>query len=497
VRYVRVPKEISSKDIRSEGFCYSPGRFIRFVPPELGVSSHFAPLDKLVVVRDEAVKVAKGGSYRYAEIGDIDVDTGGVVFQQSLGYRLPNQRPQRVRHGDVLISTVRTYRKGIGVVTDPDGQDLVATKAILALSSVTDHAPGVSLPYVFSFLRTDFFVEQVWSLLHRGVYPRMDRGALRRILIPIATDPRVCKYVAVLSEAIAEKELAIRTRHKTILQSIDAELGQSCQGAEFVYSHPTLAEVSATMRLDTGLYCRGFRAFKHRVDSYRHGATTLSKMGVRSRRGPNLAVSVIGRSLYSEDYKAGWYELIRPVNISEYGTLARREWLGNRHNLSTVTRGDLILGCEGYEKGRSIVLIDEPERMTTNFHGTAISWPGADLHQVVWLRCYFAFLRDQGVIDWVGVGGSGGHMSPEYFDYLPIPCFPDDVQESIARLYHSPASDEGQPPGLTAFVEYHRARNAGLGIWQLAGELKALQAALSIVQESIIRGESVVVPLTG
>ena len=140
-------------------------------------------MDKLVVVRDESVKVAKGGRYRYAEIGNINVETGGVVFEPNLGFRLPTQRPQSVRNGDVLISTVRTYRKGIGVVTDADGQDLVASKAILTLGGVTNYAPGLSLPYLFSFLRTDFFVEQVWSLLHRGVYPRMDRGAFGRVLI--------------------------------------------------------------------------------------------------------------------------------------------------------------------------------------------------------------------------------------------------------------------------------------------------------------------------
>ena len=102
-------------------------------------------------------------------------------------------------------------------------------------------------------------------------------------------------------------------------------------------------------------------------------------MGVKSRRGQNLAVSIIGRSLYSEEYKPGWYELVRPVNISEYGTLVRQEWLGTRRKLPTVNRGDLILGCEGFEKGRSIVLIDEPEPTITNFHGTVVYWPGADI----------------------------------------------------------------------------------------------------------------------
>jgi type I restriction enzyme S subunit len=140
-------------------------------------------------------------------------------------------------------------------------------------------------------------------------------------------------------------------------------------------------------------------------------------------------------------------------------------------------------------------LIDEPTRTTTNFHGTAIYWPGADITQIVWLRCYFAFMRDQGVIDWVGVGGSGGHMSPEYFDFLPIPRFSDDVKQCIAKLYHSPTSDAAQPTCLSDFVSHHRARNNTLGIWELDSDMKALQVELATVQEFIIQGKTIKVSL--
>jgi hypothetical protein len=187
---------------------------VRFLAGNNKGGSNFVPLDKLVIVRDESIKAIKNKCYRYAEIGDIDVDTGGVIFRSTRGFELPTQRPQRVKKGDVLISTVRTYRKGIGLVTDLDGDELVATKAILTLSGVTDFAPDLSLPYIFSFLRTDFFVEQVWSLLHRGVYPRMDTAALERILIPVASDRRVRKYVSALAR---------RSQRKNVRYGIDIQ----------------------------------------------------------------------------------------------------------------------------------------------------------------------------------------------------------------------------------------------------------------------------------
>lgn len=490
MRYVRAPSELHCAEIRAEGFCFSPGRYVRFIPPTHSDTLRFAPLGKLVVMRNEVVRVHADEPYRYAEIGDIDVSTGGVEFRPMKGYQLPTKRPSRAKLGDVLISTVRTYRKGIGLVADA-AEDLVTTGAVLNLCATTDFAPGISLPYVYGFLRSDFFVEQVWSLLNRGVYPRMDVGALDKISIPIADDQNTRDYVSALVLAISDKAGHIRSRSREILRQIDSELSTNQVAGPFRFEHPTLGDVRAIRRFDTGLYCQGFRTFRHRVDGYRYGSTTLSALGIRSRRGPNLAVSVIGRSLYSATAKLGWYQLIRPVNITEHGTLGSLEWLGSPKKLAIVNAGDLILGCEGFEKGRSLVLINAPTRCTTNFHGTVLSWPGAELWEMVFLRCFLAYLRQEGVIDWVGVGGSGGHMSPEYFDYLPIPCVPDGVRRQIASLYHNPSPPPPRRLTLENFVGWHREWNAALGVWELDRELKVLQQKLAEVQDAIIAGEPV------
>ena len=203
---------------------------------------------------------------------------------------------------------------------------------------------------------------------------------------------------------------------------------------------------------------------------------------------------MIGKSLYSESYKAGWYELIRPVNISEYGTLNSREWLGSSKELAIVKQGDLILGCEGFEKGRSLVLVDAPTRCTTNFHGTVLYWPSAEIWQTIFVRCFLAFLREHSVIDWVGVGGSGGHMSPEYFDYIPFPKFPESIRKQIAELYHHDAMPPTRKQTLDNFVAWHREWNKTLGIWELDREMKQLQKTLSDVQEQVIEGKSVALP---
>jgi len=94
----------------------------------------------------------------------------------------------------------------------------------------------------------------------------------------------------------------------------------------------------------------------------------------------------------------------------------------------------------------------------------------------------------------MAVGGSGGHFSPDYFEFVLIPRFPEPRQHQIARLYHNPAPRPAREATLTNFVTWHREWNEGLGIWELDRELKALQRTLACRQEEIIEGRSVKLP---
>lgn len=322
MKYVHVPTTLLSNEVRREGCCFSPSKYLRFIPPD---RSNYVTLDKLVELREKKINTKKGETYHYAEIGDIDIYTGGISFNTMMGYQLPGERLAEAKKGDVLISTVRTDRGGIGQVW-LDRPNMVTTNAILNIQGVTDHVPNLTLDYIFTFLRSGFFTEQVWSMINRGMYPRMDKGALDKIQIPIPNDSRVIEYITLLAKVAIGKIETVKIKHREVFNLIEEEIDANQGSHEFVYSFPTIADIRATSRMDTGLYCKGFRRFRHRVENYKNGSTTLKAMGVESRRGPNLAVSVIGESLYSEVEKPNWYKLIRPVNISEYGTLRQMEW---------------------------------------------------------------------------------------------------------------------------------------------------------------------------
>jgi len=491
--YLRVPRQITLADLRAKGASWSPGMYRTVEIPNNNKRS----VGALIARYD---KGTDPGSMYYLEksthylIRTKSLNAHSYLISSKGGAITPlNPRvfkDMSLIDGDILLS--KDSNVGECAIVDGDGwRNHMLSGGVLRLT------PSINRHYLFAFLKHELFKTELLSMVPRGATIAHANDLWLDCLIPfpVQSDAEdVISYVAALTEAAIETEAAIRTRSTKIHKQIEDELIGNQTGKAFQYCYPTLDELRSTLRLDTGLYCHGFRAFQHCVNNYHHRATTLSAMGLRSRRGPNLAVTVIGKSLYSETYKPGWYELIRPVNISEYGTLSTREWLGSPKKLPTVNRGDLVLGCEGFEKGRSLVLVDAPERCTTNFHGTVLYWPGAEIWQTIFVRCFLAYLREHGVIDWVGVGGSGGHMSPEYFDYLPFPRFPDDVRHSIAQLYHQPAAPPRRKPTLENFVSWHREWNRGLGIWELDRKLKTLQSTLYDVQGKIIEGITVKIP---
>jgi hypothetical protein len=444
-------------------------------------------------VRATKCDTDKGTPYRYAEIGDIDIHTGHALFRETMGYALPTRRPSVARFGDVLISTVRTYRGGIGLVTDA-ADNLVTSNAVLNLCGVSGHARGIDLLYIYSFLRSEFFTEQVWSMLNRGLYPRMDKGALHRILIPITRSRSSAKWVSRLAQAIADKAQAIRGKHAALMAAIRVELLGNQKGRHIPpQGDVAIEEILSKGRLDAAVYSSEFRSKTDLITGYRHGYTDLTGTKMTPTRGQNLQVSCIGKSIYSEDRRRGFYRLLLPTHISPCGTAARFQWLGNAKKLDTLREGDIVFGGEA--TFRCCVVCDALSTPTiSNIHAIVLRSKKMGLKQKVVIGAWLRFLGEWGYSGTLAAGGQGGSLAFHYLADLLFPCFPDAVQDNLAKLYTNEADSERKPTTLNEFVDWHRQRNRSLGIWELDREMKVLQTELSEVQEQIIQGRTVDVP---
>ena len=238
---------------------------------------------------------------------------------------------------------------GIGIVDD-EGTDLVTTNAVLNVCGTTTTWPHINLFYIYSFLRNPFFTEQIWSLLNRGMYPRMDKGALDKIYIPITNVEELASYLSVLTETCAKKEVTMREKGLQIDRTIQRELVTNQKPNTFSFKHPTLSEIISEGRLDASIYDEEYKSKIWLIQNYIYGYTTPSADGFTVTPGPSLELKVIRTRIDSETPKPGFYALILPMNISEHGTMNVVPYLGTGKKLPLLKKGDIVFGEAGFQE---------------------------------------------------------------------------------------------------------------------------------------------------
>mgnify|MGYP001159272649 FL=1 len=112
-KYIKVPKQISLSEYEQNGYCLAPSKYSRFLPID---TVNYWSLEQLCTESKKKIAFSIKTLYSYSEIGDIDVTNGAVDSTSFFGINLPSENPKEIKQGDIVISTVRTYRGGIGVI---------------------------------------------------------------------------------------------------------------------------------------------------------------------------------------------------------------------------------------------------------------------------------------------------------------------------------------------------------------------------------------------
>ena len=492
MNHLRVPREITLGQLKAKDASWSAGMYRRVEIP----TSHTRLVRELIAGYD---KGSDPGSIYYLEksthyfIRTKSLQAHSYLISSKGGAITPlNPRvfeDMALTDGDILLS--KDSNVGECAMVDGDGwRNHTLSGGIVRLR------PSINRHYLFAFLKHELFKTELLAMVPRGatIAHANDLWLDCRIPFPAQRDAdEVISYVAALTEAIVEKERAIRARNDEIHIQINAELTANQVGT-FLYEHPRRDEIERLGRFDAAIYSYEYKEKIARIQKYRRGHRTPSAAGFTVTPGPSLEIKILQTRLDSETPKPGFYQLLIPANISECGTMDAITWLGTARELPLLHAGDILFGEAGFHKGRSIVLIDEPKRATTNAHGLYARRSDGDLEQSIFFRCIFNWYRSERLIDLMAVGGSGGHFSPEYFEFVLIPNFPEPLQHQIARLYHNSGAPPARKITLANFVGWHREWNEGLGIWELDCELKALQRILTDVQEQIIEGRAVKLP---
>ena len=143
----------------------------------------------------------------YVEISDVD-ETAGLTGSEFMAFKDAPSRARRVvRHGDIVVSTVRTYLRAVAAISDPPPNLVVSTGfAVLRPEFVTPRFARYAIVF-------DGFIHEVIARSKGVSYPAIAATDLMRIALPVPPGEEqqaIADYLdtetAHIDELIREKE---------------------------------------------------------------------------------------------------------------------------------------------------------------------------------------------------------------------------------------------------------------------------------------------------
>lgn len=386
-----------------------------------------------------------------------------------------------LNQGDLLIS--KDSNVGEIVILDKDYPNAMLCGGIYKLPITKNKY------YLLAFIKSDVFRQQIDFLVPRGSTIKHGKTKFLDCLIPLPNKnfEDTIKYVDLLMQAIINKEIEIRRKYNQIIADIQNELEANQNSQNFKYDLPNISEIMKLDRMDSSLYSKDFSKKEFLITNYKYGVSSVENLGFKISRGQNLQISNIGKSIHTDIYRDNYYTLILPKFLSKYGTVYKKEYLGNPNELKTLKKGDVIFGAEGNKKGRSLAIIEEQSNTITNIHGITLNQEQHSLTKGIFIKLFLDYYRSNGMIDAYAVGGNGGSLAIKYWDFLKFPNFPVEKETQIVKLYHNADSNyETKNLKLNNFLDYDNNFNQEAGIYELDKSMKYLQEKLNKAINAVV-----------
>lgn len=392
--------------------------------------------------------------------------------------------------GDLIIS--KDSNIGEAVILDRDYHNYMLSGAIYRLP-VDENWKY----YVFAFIKNDLFREQLDFLVPKGATLRHAKTLFLdcKIPLPNKNEKLIVEYISAITKQICKKEKLIIENHKKIMKLIDDEINNNQLDKEFEYKLPTYKEVSKMGRLDSGMYSDFYKKKIFTVLNYKNGNAPLTEQGLELIPGPSLEIKILGTRIDSDKYIHGFNRLITPKQITNYGTVKFEKYIGTPYKIKNIKFGDILFGESG--TGRTMVFLDNDNITINNAHAHILrdnSLSKDSLPKLITIRSILQYYKEIGITDCMTVGGSGGHLSPSYFNRIYIPNFPKSTQEKITMLYYG--SDLAYNPSefleMNDFIKYDNEYNSKVGIYELDKTAKFLKNLLDNAISRIANDEDIV-----
>ena len=297
-------------------------------------------LKYIASINDEVLAETTDPQYEmtYVDIGGVDQYQGIVNREKYVFETAPSRARRKVREGDVIISTVRTYLRAIAQIEAPESDLIVSTGF-----AVIRPGPIFSSHYAAYALRASYFIEKIVANSVGVSYPAIDASKISRfpVAFPELTkqesiadflDRETAKIDALIAkkerliELLQEKRTALITQ--AVTKGLDPNVSMKDSGIEWLGKIPAHWECLALSRV-TFARCDGPFGSGLRSEHY-------SESGLRVVRLQNIG-------------SAEFCDADRAYINEEYGSQ-----LGDH----SVLPGDLLiagLGDEAHPVGRACV----------------------------------------------------------------------------------------------------------------------------------------------
>jgi len=402
-----------------------------------------------------------------------------------------NTSSKKLFTGDVLVSRNASLGKITLVNKDFNG---ILNGGISYLRFKEDYKY-----YAFAFFLINYGVDYLTSITSGGgTQKNAKRQNLLDLKIPFTSIKNhsnpdlIQKYISLITQNIIDKEEQIKIKDKKIKDLIEKELKENQKENTLSYGFPKISEIKKEKRLDTGLYAKNFKVINNLIINYKKGYVNFEKSGFRRKKGPNLAISVIGQSYYSNTkHNDNFKQLILSKNVTDEGGLDSIQYIGSQVNLPTLNKFDFLLFARG-DIGRVILIDDFLIGATSNFDVFFISSDKESFENIFTL-CYLKYLREVGFWKFYGVGGSGASsLTDYYFKKVNIPNFEESKKKEISKIYYNHQGHQTIIENKD-YLLLEKDRNKEIGIFQLNMEIFSLKERLNELIRKIIADEPITI----
>ncbi len=493
MKYIDIPKEIGFNEIIGNNYSLSASQYKNlviknnnlltvksFLSRELKRSDLGTEIGSLNYIDRSSVFFMRTKALQYHSfIPDINKESALPIMPRCF-------RQMNLKKGDFLIS--KDSNIGESVILDKDYPNFMVSGGIYKLP-IAKHTY-----YLFAMLKHSIFKDQLDYLVPKSATIRHAKTKFLDVKIPIpnVNKQQVMKYIELLTVSVINKEIEILNKNKKIHQLIIDELDNNQQTNKFNYEFPSYEDLIINKRIDAGFYSEDHQQKIFKVKNYSRGFKPLDQQGLLPIPGPSLEIKLLGTRIDSKKEINGFYRLITPKQITDFGTVEYFDFIGTPKEIKPIKFGDILFGESG--TGRSMVYLDYHAKTINNAHAHILrpKKQECSLEKAIFVRAILSYYKNIGVIDYMTVGGQGGHLSPSYFDRIYIPEFPTYQQKAISKLYYNPKA-KIKAIGLTLnnfeLVDQSFVNDAG--ITELDESIKKIKKQLNFVIEQIINDKTV------